>query len=386
MGVFGPSPSAPAPHGMEESPARDASFSSGGPDGSPPTVAVIGTGFLGVRIVAELLLLGSDVAVYDRSLVYQGQQRAQAALDAAVTHVLEECASLLELEGLQKPGPEGLWRPLSSEGPRQARFCASVGDAARFAEMVIEAVPDDLAIKSQVFAEAVESASPGVLLATSTLSIPIAQLQAEVSSVLLHRKPRDNEEPGALVSPRVVGLRFLDPVVFVPFVEVTLTQAQLATKDKQDVLSMLSRWGKSAFSCDVQGAAEVKSSDSSKAAPLGGARFKFDQSLAQRQQVAEARLRRARRAGMEALAALTPADLFDFSEDWCCICLSVPPTVGSLSCGHVAVCETCAEKLKAGSKRCPICRARFIQAVDSLKRQLTPLSSRELDRVRGVTP
>lgn len=41
----------------------------------------------------------------------------------------------------------------------------------------------------------------------------------------------------------------------------------------------------------------------------------------------------------------------------CCICIDAAPTKVFHPCGHKCCCATCAEKIAAGNKTCPICRA-----------------------------
>jgi hypothetical protein len=41
----------------------------------------------------------------------------------------------------------------------------------------------------------------------------------------------------------------------------------------------------------------------------------------------------------------------------CVVCLDLPPVCALLPCGHLALCLACAEKVMAGSRACPTCRA-----------------------------
>lgn len=321
----------------------------------PPRACVIGAGFLGQRIIAELLLLGSEVAVFDTGLSRLPLEEAQKKVNADVCRVLLECAEdgLLQKAGVVPPPDVGLdaWVPYDGEPPRAARMCASIGEAAAEAEIVIEAVPDSLAIKKAVFVEAARMGPRNALLATNTLSVPLARLSAAVAE-------------GGIAAPRVVGLRFLAPVVFIPIVEVTLTQEQMQGPDRVDLLALLQRWRKSAFHCDVQDAAgngvENPFDERLGAMHRSLQRFRLNTKTASRRQAAEARIRLAHRLGPEAVAELTHGDLFDFAEASCCVCMEAPPTVRSVVCGHTSMCAECAEMAAQRHPRCPICRARFI--------------------------
>lgn len=331
-------------------------------------------------------MLGSHVNVYDRGLASMGQEAGQVALNKGVATVLHECIrlGLLELAGIQPPPREGFgnpgpWHPYDGEPERVAHFHMSPAKAAKDAELVIEAVPDDLKIKSDVFAETARTARPGALLATSTLSLTLANIQASVlkainsqqqqrgMSILPSWSRSTNKKAPEAGQPRVVGLRFLAPVVFVPFVEVTLTKEQEEDHTKEDLLALLSRWGKSAFICDVQGAADGvggRPDDPWEASRRSAERLRLDTGTAARRQAGEARLRRAHHAGKEAVEALSSTQLFGFEEERCCICLDQKPSASSIICGHTALCGDCAALIESASRRCPICRARFVREVN----------------------
>jgi len=161
------------------------------------------------------------------------------------------------------------------------------------------------------------------------------------------------------LKPRVMGLRFLSPVVFVPFVEVTLSAEQEAGQDKEDLTSMLRKWGKACFICDIQGAVDSEQ-DRVDFIRMARERLRLDTSTAQRRQVAEAKLRAAVRQGPEVVQKAS-RDVFNFAETKCCICLDAKPTVPSMLCGHVALCEDCAGVVESGTKQCPMCRERFVR-------------------------
>ncbi|CAE7377135.1 unnamed protein product [Symbiodinium pilosum] len=315
-------------------------------------VAVIGAGFLGARIITEMLLLGNKVAVFDQNIAKQ--RDPQTALNEVIGGLLMECdrQGLLGLAEMVPP-KGGKWTPFSSEPPRQAKACSSVAEASRNAHIILEAVPDKLEIKTKVFSEAVSTARPGAILATNTLSIPLKNIQQAVASEIAGGSPL----PAAL-RPRVMGLRFLSPVVFIPFVEVTLSAEQEKGVDKEDLTSMLRKWGKACFICDIQGAVDNADQDKIDFIRVARERLRLDTSTAQRRQVAEAKLRAAIRMGPEVVRTAS-ADLF--TETKCCICLDAKPTVPSMLCGHVALCEDCAGVVESGTKQCPMCRERFVR-------------------------
>ena len=70
-------------------------------------------------------------------------------------------------------------------------------------ELVVEAAPEDLALKRELFAQLADACGPGTVLATNTSSLSVAAIAAEVP------------EPG-----RVVGMHFFNPPALMKLVEV----------------------------------------------------------------------------------------------------------------------------------------------------------------------
>lgn len=83
-----------------------------------------------------------------------------------------------------------------------------LGRALEGASIAIEAVPESLELKRRVFGEMESGASPGLVLATNTSSIPVSEIAAAV------KHPE-----------RVVGMHFFNPVHIMPLVEVVRAPA-----------------------------------------------------------------------------------------------------------------------------------------------------------------
>jgi 3-hydroxybutyryl-CoA dehydrogenase len=149
-----------------------------------PSVAVIGAGLMGAGIAQVFLAAGVPVTVYDP---------APAALDA----VRGRISAGLDLLGVPSVGPLAL---LSA-----ARDLAG---AVRQADLVIEAAPENLAVKRDIFAELGTAAPAGAVLASNTSAIPIREITAGM--------------PG---QERVIGTHFWNPPYLVPLVEVVRAQA-----------------------------------------------------------------------------------------------------------------------------------------------------------------
>jgi carnitine 3-dehydrogenase len=119
-------------------------------------VAVIGGGVIGAGWVARFRENGIDVSVYD------------PAPDA------EEKATVV-LENAESAYAKLTSKPRIEKGNIQ--FLSSIGAAVRDADLIVEAVPEDPAIKAVVYAEVEESADPDALIASSTSGILPSTLQ-----------------------------------------------------------------------------------------------------------------------------------------------------------------------------------------------------------------
>ena len=244
-------------------------------DAVKPAVAVIGGGYLGSRIAAELGLCGCDVRIYDRSQgsnVRAGVRNAllevehgarpfpAAPISSRPRARLVNCrrsppprlpGALIRSRtrgagGLVKL-PDGSVNPpnnrnLATEGAEEAFARVSMGET--LAEcvagrnLIIEAVPDCPKIKGGVFAEAVAHCAPDAILTTNTLNVTLEEINVRHRLSSLRCSPpmhtiavtrADCVLVGAFAQrympqewhDRLLGLRFLSPVMFVPLLEVT---------------------------------------------------------------------------------------------------------------------------------------------------------------------
>ena len=155
------------------------------------TVAVLGSGVMGSGIAHACVAAGWPTALFDASAGARerGTARVRELLEGGVAR------GVLPPEAAQAAAA-------------RLRTAASIRDACRGADLVIEAVVEDADVKREVLAQASDWADPGVLLATNTSSLPVGRLAAEL--------PR----PG-----RLVGLHFFNPVPVMRLVEVVVHDA-----------------------------------------------------------------------------------------------------------------------------------------------------------------
>ena len=153
-------------------------------------VAVIGAGTMGRGIAQVAAMAGHDAVLCD---VDAGQlERALAGIEAA----LDKGVRLGKVAEATRDG--ALARLAGSSGLREA-----VGGA----DLVIEAVPEVMALKKRVFAEVEAAAGAGAILATNTSSLSVTEMGAGLAA------------PG-----RFVGLHFFNPVHIMALVEIVRGQ------------------------------------------------------------------------------------------------------------------------------------------------------------------
>ncbi|HKS60044.1 MAG TPA: 3-hydroxyacyl-CoA dehydrogenase family protein [Thermoplasmata archaeon] len=148
-------------------------------------VFVIGSGIMGSGIAAQCALSGYAVTLEDvnEELARRGVEAVRTALEGSVSR-----GKLLAADRDAALGSIDI-----AIGLRRVSG----------AEIVIEAVPEQLELKRKVFREVEELASPTALLASNTSSLPITSIASAL------------KEPG-----RLVGTHFFNPVLRMELVEV----------------------------------------------------------------------------------------------------------------------------------------------------------------------
>jgi 3-hydroxybutyryl-CoA dehydrogenase len=149
-------------------------------------IAVIGAGTMGHGIAQVAAMAGHAVALTD----------ARAEALAPALHRIRE-----NLEGGVARGK--LTREEAAAALGRVASVGTVAAAVRGAELVIEAVIEDLDVKRALFRELADHTPAGATLATNTSSLPVGQIADAVP------------EPG-----RVVGMHFFNPVHVMQLVEV----------------------------------------------------------------------------------------------------------------------------------------------------------------------
>jgi 3-hydroxybutyryl-CoA dehydrogenase len=174
----------------------------------PSRVAVVGAGTMGIGIAHVFATSGVPTVLVDAS---------PELTDAALARAFE-LLGRLEADGTVAQG--------ATRAAEQHLSAASLADAVRDADLVVEAVVERPDVKAEVY-EAIEAAAPDdAIVATNTSSIPIARLAAEL------RRPE-----------RFLGVHWFVPPLLVPCVEVI--PAPATAGDVVDrVVELLARLGK----------------------------------------------------------------------------------------------------------------------------------------------
>ncbi len=149
-------------------------------------IFVVGAGTMGHGIAEVAALRGFEVTLYDIK---------QEFLDGAISKIRWSLERLAEKGGVRDP----------SEVLGRITTTLDLEQGARSADFVIEAAPERMEIKRDIFSRLGRSARPDVVLATNTSSLPITEISESVQG-----ERRGN----------VIGMHFFNPPVIMQLVEV----------------------------------------------------------------------------------------------------------------------------------------------------------------------
>ncbi|WP_151082839.1 3-hydroxyacyl-CoA dehydrogenase family protein [Nocardioides cynanchi] len=177
------------------------------------SVGVVGTGTMATGLVEVFAKAGYDVT-------YVGRSQAKVdAVRATIERSLDKAIQRGKLDAAVKPD---VLARLSGT--------ASLDDLATV-DLAVEAIAEDLAVKTTLFENLDEICKPGAILATTTSSLPI------ISCATATKRPQD-----------VIGMHFFNPAPIMKLVEVVST---VSTGDdvRETVLALCEKVGKVAVSC-----------------------------------------------------------------------------------------------------------------------------------------
>jgi len=130
-------------------------------EGEIRRVAVVGTGTLGTQIAVLAACFGYDVSAYDPDK--ESFQRGLRNLKAVMKTSRRQ--AIVPLEAWEK-------------GAERVHICKAMEEALHDAQIVIEAVPEDLELKRKVF-EMLDALAPrAAILATNSSSTPVSRIES----------------------------------------------------------------------------------------------------------------------------------------------------------------------------------------------------------------
>ena len=169
-------------------------------------IFVVGAGTMGAGIAQLAAQKGFETWLYDVS--EDQRSKAQAGIHKSL-------ATLVEKGKMDEPAKQGITARL--------HFVPSLEEA-RSADLVIEAIVENLGIKHQVFQSLEQVVSPHCILASNTSSLSIASISS------------------ALTSPaRFLGIHFFNPATLMPLVEVipsVLTSPEVVLQAEEIIAAM----------------------------------------------------------------------------------------------------------------------------------------------------
>jgi 3-hydroxybutyryl-CoA dehydrogenase len=152
-------------------------------------IGVVGAGTMGAGIAQIAALGGYETRLHD-----------------PVPAALEKGTARMRVS-LTKGAAKGLWSEAEAEDASARAGAAKNLEELCECDLVVEAAPEDLRLKRELFAALAETCGAKAILATNTSSLPVTEIGAEV--------------PGP---ERVVGMHFFNPPALMKLVEIVATK------------------------------------------------------------------------------------------------------------------------------------------------------------------
>lgn len=183
-------------------------------DMSIKTIAVLGAGQMGNGITQVAACAGYNVTMVDIE---------QAYVDRGLATIEKSLAKLVSKERMTQEDADAARARITTAIDRQA--CADC-------DLVVEAVPEILSLKQEIFAELDQICKPETILASNTSSISISTI-AEATN-----RPE-----------QVIGMHFMNPVPIMKLVEI-INGKQTSEATNAAVIEASATMGKTALSCN----------------------------------------------------------------------------------------------------------------------------------------
>ena len=178
------------------------------------TIAVLGAGQMGNGIAQVAACAGYDVIMVDIE---------QAYVERGIATIEKSLGKLVAKERMTQADADAARSRISTAIDRQA--CANC-------DLVVEAVPEILALKQDIFSELDQICKPETILASNTSSISISTIA----------------EPTNRPS-QVIGMHFMNPVPIMKLVEI-INGKETSEATNTAVITAAAQMGKTALSCN----------------------------------------------------------------------------------------------------------------------------------------
>ena len=183
-------------------------------DMSIKTIAVLGAGQMGNGITQVAACAGYNVTMVDIE---------QAYVDRGLATIEKSLTKLVSKERMTQADADAARGRITTAIDRQA--CADC-------DLVVEAVPEILSLKQEIFAELDQICKPETILASNTSSISISTI-AEATN-----RPE-----------QVIGMHFMNPVPIMKLVEI-INGKQTSDATNAAEIEASAKMGKTALSCN----------------------------------------------------------------------------------------------------------------------------------------
>ena len=178
------------------------------------TIAVLGAGQMGNGIAQVAACAGYDVIMVDIE---------QAYVERGIATIEKSLGKLVAKERMTQADADAARSRISTAINRQA--CADC-------DLVVEAVPEILALKQDIFSELDQICKPETTLASNTSSISISTISDSTN------RPS-----------QVIGMHFMNPVPIMKLVEI-INGKETSEATNTAVITAAAQMGKTALSCN----------------------------------------------------------------------------------------------------------------------------------------
>ena len=202
---------------------------------APPIIAVIGYGRGGAGVAMELALCGCNVRVYD------DRRDEEKEVDNTKNQVVRMSDAIEAYNKASGEKYEVNWVEYAIKALNRITFRGSLQEAVEGCQLVTECLTDQAPnaqdLKIKIFRRISDLCPPNCLLTTNTTQCSIPAINEELKNYAqMLRGVGSNFK-------RVIGLRFLPPIIFIPLIEVVYKKG---TEDQElnQLLKIMSFLGK----------------------------------------------------------------------------------------------------------------------------------------------